>query len=242
MTIVSPHHIEAYKEKKGITRVVAFSGGASAVSATFDKELGEALTAASARLEERTIEDILEVLRPYAKHLCILTGGTKWGIPCTAIRIAKRMGYHTMGVFPERGLKHALDADLVDLRVCVPPDFEGQTPEERSRYGSDWGDESSLFAKALDAVVVLSGRAGTLVELAHVFKINEGRRSRKQTPKFIVPIRRSGGTAESACYLPADPAVKSECMPAEPVESGRQAAKFLIEHLNLEDLLDDLSA
>jgi predicted Rossmann-fold nucleotide-binding protein len=226
---------------KGIKQIIAFSGGASLVPIEFGEEVNRAMSDATAIFESSVIADALTRLRPYRNSLGIQTGGTKWGVPAVASRLAKQMGFFTIGIFPAAGADKALDEDVLDLRVCVDirRDFDCSTPEDISKFRSDWGDESPHFCKTLDGVIVFGGRAGTLVEVAHVLKVNEWRKKHQLTPKYIVPILASGGMAEATPYLPANPEVRSWCMPDRVVRSGAEAAILLEDKLNLHDLLND---
>lgn len=212
--------VDAWKARTGIRQVVAFSGGA-------DRGLGpdvepEAVRFMEARME-REVAAAVNYLKSY--HIAVLTGGTKFGVPAVAATAAKRAGLGTIGVFPWIGVKHALTSDIIDLQICVEP-----------RFGeSCWGDESAVFAKMLDGVIVYGGGAGTLVEAAHLLKINEHRLKHEQRPKFIVPIGRSGGTADTLPYFPAKVEVRAACMPQTPISSGLQAAAELERRLNLFD-------
>src|SRR5207247_182413 len=96
-------------------------------------------------------------------RIALLCGGTKFGVPAAAAEYAKEAGIPTIGVYPTVGTKHALPGDRLDLSICVPPAV-GE---------SDWGDESPVFAKLLDGVIVYGGGAGTLIEAAHILKCNE---------------------------------------------------------------------
>jgi predicted Rossmann-fold nucleotide-binding protein len=243
MTFVDPSHIPRFLLSAGIQKVIAFSGGASSIPAELG-EAGNTLSQASTVLEATIIKDALLKLKLYAASIAILTGGTDWGIPALASRQAKALGFKTIGIFPKRGVDSALGEDMLDLRVCVDtdPEFCCDTPEQRSKFESAWGDESACFAKTLDGMIVMSGRAGTLVEVAHVLKINEGRVKKNRPTKMIVPIAYGGGTAETIGHLPADPEVRHRCMPAEVIRTGRAAALFLINKLDLEDVFNETTA
>ncbi len=239
--INQPKDIPIFLKDHGITRVIAFSGGAISAPPGFGSDVKLAMENAAKIFEESVIQETLERLRPYTGKLGILTGGTKFGVPGTASKIAKSLGFRTIGIFPETGADKALGTDVLDLRVCVDirGDFECSSPEEAAKFRSDWGDESAYFCKTLDSAVVFGGRAGTLVEVAHLLKMNERRKKYKQSPKFIVPIMASGGMGDIAPVLPADPDVRAWCLPSEVVRSGHIAAELLEEKMHLHDLLND---
>lgn len=240
MSIVSPSAIPTFLSEKGIEQVIAFSGGAASVPSEFGEDIRSALQDASKKFEQSVVRDALEKLRPYRDKIAILTGGTRYGVPATASSIAKETGFFTIGIFPSAGEEKALSGDILDLRVRVDicEDFRADTAEHRAQFRSDWGDESPHFAKTLDGVIVFGGRAGTMIEVAHLLKTNERRHKHKQKPKMIVPILASGGMAEATPYLPANPEVRDWCMPDRIVRSGADAAQILEHRLNLHDLLD----
>lgn len=237
----SPYDIAPFLAKRGIRSVIAFAGGASVVSNSFGEEVAAASAKATSLFEASVISEALKRLRPYKNKLAILTGGTTYGVPAQASRIAKAEGFTTLGIFPAIGADKALPTDVLDLAVCVDStaDFQPSTPEAKVKFRSDWGDESPHFVKTLDGVIVFGGRAGTLVEVAHILKLNERRKKHHQTPKFIVPILASGGMADATPYLPADPEVRAWSMPSHVVRSGNEAAEILENRLNLFDLLND---
>jgi len=239
VTFSSPQEIPIFLAENGISKVIAFSGGGTIVPANLDNDTRKVLKDASLLLQKRTIEDCLQRLCFYKKHIAVLTGGTEWGVPAMASRVASEHGFSTIGIFPETGASKALDADILDLRVCVntTKEFSNHSPEQASKFGSDWGDESPLFCKTLDAVVVLGGRAGTLVEIAHVLKVNERRKKYNRPPKLIIPVMASGGSAEATSYLPADPEVRAWCMPDNVIRTGQDTGEYLEEKLQLHDLL-----
>lgn len=212
--------VDDFKRRLGINRIIAFSGGA-------DSGLGEDVPAEiSAFKEKLMVEEIRKaVVFLSGYNVAILTGGTSDGVPAAAARSAKDVGLATIGVFPRIGERKALSGDLLDLRICVEP-----------RFGeSCWGDESAIFAKLLDAAIVYGGTAGTLIEAAHILKINDYRMKRSMPVKFIVSITGSGGTADLLPYFPAKVSVRTACMPTTAITSARVAAKEILQRFNLED-------
>ncbi|WP_076866158.1 SLOG cluster 4 domain-containing protein [Bradyrhizobium mercantei] len=211
--------IARFKSETGVRVIIAFSGGA-------DSGLGEKAPApVKDFLQQRMNEEIKEAVEYLSEYrIAALSGGTKYGVPAVAAQCAKEAGIPTIGVYPKCGEKHALPEAFLDLRICV-----------ESLFGdSAWGDESPVFAKLLDGVVVYGGGAGTLIEAAHILKCNESL-IKKGRPKFIVPIRGSGGTADSLPYFPGKVEVRSACMPSDAISSGHDAAEWLENQLNLFD-------
>jgi predicted Rossmann-fold nucleotide-binding protein len=237
-SISTPTDLPDYLNARGILKIIAFSGGAATSAGAPGSEAQHAMEGAMSLLEETIIHDALEYLQGYRSHVAILTGGTSFGVPARASRLAKELGFHTIGIFPGSATSKALPEDVLDIRIAVNSleCVMDASPEDAAKFGCQWGDESALFAKTLDAVIVLGGRAGTMVEIAHILKINEGRRKNNQTPKMIVPITATGGMADAAPYLPANPEVRKWCMPDVTITAGTAAAMLLEDRLSLHDL------
>lgn len=221
--------IENFMKNNGIHKIIAISGGSDAILSGVPE--GDLLQAQykefSRSFEERVIDQFIGKLRGYL--IAILTGGTKWGVPKTANIIAKKYGIKTIGIYPLVGKKHALGDDILDLSICVEP-----------RYGaSRWGDESSIFTNLLDGAIVFSGGAGTLIECAHILKINEDLRKKNQPLKYIVPISGTGGVTDGLSFIWSKPEIRSECMPNFRVYNGFQAADLIREKLVLDDYLSE---
>jgi len=222
------HIISEFKKQYGIKKVIAFSGGSDSKlnGVPDDDPLQKKFEEFSKILEERIISDCLGKFRGY--QIAILTGGTKWGVPNTSSVVAKKYGLKTIGIYPLVGKKHALGDEILDLSMCVTPRY----------LESKWGDESPIFAKLLDGVVVFGGNAGTLIECAHVLKINETLKKSGESLKYIVPISGTGGVADGLPFIWAKPEIRAACMPSFRVTNGFQAADILREKLDLEDYLE----
>jgi histidyl-tRNA synthetase len=216
--------IEEFKKREKIRAIIAFSGGA-------DHEDDEE--------SRRVIQEAIRVFRSHG--VAILTGGTEGGIPQIASTEAKNSNLPTVGIFPKRAKKV-----LKNLDLAIPVE---------AVYGqSDWGDESALFAKVADAIIVIGGGAGTTIELAHAMKINEGRIAKaadsakkvnsntdmgandaSPLPIFIVPIKGFGPVAdifEAARIF--KPFAIQKSLPTSPnYKSGSEAAHFLLSQLGL---------
>lgn len=220
--------IRDFLRTNGIQKVIAFSGGSDTelTGIADDDPLQNQYKEIWRGVEERVIGDCLSKLRGYP--IAILCGGTQWGVPKTAAQKAKEYNFKTIGIYPLAGKKHALDGDHLDLALCIEP-----------RYAdSQWGDESPIFTKIAHAAVVFGGAAGTLIECAHILKINERLIKNGLPPKYIVPIHRSGGVADGLPFIWAKQAIRVKCMPRYPIETGHQAADFLREKLNLDDYIE----
>lgn len=212
--------VDDFKKRHGLHRVIAFAGGADATIPGIPKD--DPMQAQHAHIQEqrelRIVREALTLLQH--DRIVVLTGGTKYGFPRTATKTAKEMGIHTIGVFPraanEGGKKRVLE-DLLDLAICVNP-----------HYGfSAWGDESSVFCKLLDAVIVCGGGAGTLIEMAHILKMNESLRDKGLPLKSIVPIHNTGGVADGLPFIWGKQEIKNACMPQKPILSGLEAGTYI---------------
>lgn len=239
--MITPERLPALLHERGIRQVIAFSGGSRPPTIASTPDVSRQLKAASDLLATDVLGNTLDYLSTYKACVGILTGGTKGGIPEQAACLAKAKGFNTIGIFPAAGAKHSLPDEVLDIAVCVASDLKDSCAVragDAAKFSSQWGDEASLFSKVLDGVLVLGGVAGTMVEVAHLLKLNERRFKDKLPPKFIVPIAGSGGIADALPYLPALPEVRAWCMPQRLIHSGTEAAKLLEDKLNLFDLND----
>ena len=231
MQTVSAERIDLAMEEflhcHGLHHVIAFSGGASTelpgvpANDPLQKEYGRV----QQEREQRIVRDALNILRHY--RIAVLTGGTRFGFPKTAVDVARDMSLKTIGVFPKTALTKGYVLEELDLPICVDP-----------HYGeSAWGDESSVFCKLLHAVIVCGGGAGTLIETAHLLKMNESLLKYDQPVKVIIPIHGTGGVADGLPFVWGKQEIKHACMPQHPVLSGKDAALYIQECLDLFTLL-----
>ena len=221
--------VNDFKRLHGIQKIIAFSGGASTTLSGIseDDPMQKEYKGIIQTAEEKIIGDAVGLLRDC--RVAILTGGTRWGVPCTASRKSKEYGLKTIGVYPLIGQKHALGDDVLDLAFCVEP-FIGE---------SNWGDESPIFANLLDGVIVCAGGAGTLTECAHILKINERLMKSGRPLKYIVPLAGTGGVADYLQVISPNSTLRAECMPNKRIENGLVAAEILRDKLELEYYLNE---
>lgn len=229
--------VESFLADRGIHFVLGFSGSADDSSPLL-RHVVEHLTDA-ARADEfdaliadakreyvaGIVRDVLAPLRGY--RIAVLTGGTAWGVPAVATEVAKSLGFTTIGVFPlAASLKQStmLPDGLLDLAICVHP-FVG---------GSQWGDEAAVYTKLLNALVIIGGGAGTMVEVAHLLKQNE-----KNIPvKHLIPILGTGGTADVLPFFPGKPKVMAQCLSSKAITTGEEACLRLKEIALISDVYD----
>jgi predicted Rossmann-fold nucleotide-binding protein len=220
--------ITEFRKEHGIHRIIGISGGSDDRHAGIpdDDPLQARFMEFRDAFHERLLHDALKPLRGY--RIGILTGGTRWGIPKTALKIAKQLGFRTIGVLPRAGERYACDGDTVDLQIIVEP-LIGE---------GFWGDEGAVWTSLIDGLIVIGGSAGTLTELAHIMKINESLCKRGERPKFMVPIHGTGGVAEQLHQLWAKPAIRDKSMPRDRVHTGAKAAQLLIAALDLDECFE----
>jgi len=218
--------VRQFKKKHGIHHVIAFSGGADTelpgvpADDPLQKQYGQFVSSH----EEQIVGQALDILRHY--RIAVLSGGTKYGVPKRAIEAAQERGIKTIGVFPKTALESGKVVEGIDLPISVEP-----------RYGqSRWGDEASVFAKLLDAAIVIAGKAGTLVEIAHILKINEVLKKTGVGLKLIIPMHGTGGVADGLPFIWGKQEIKNACIPPKPIETGAQAARYIDESFDLWNL------
>jgi predicted Rossmann-fold nucleotide-binding protein len=235
--------VETFKNDKGVHFVLAFSGGADDSSPLF-RHVVESLkidqgvvktdvvdidTLVSAAKREYVAGIVREVLLPLRGYrIAVLTGGTAWGVPSIATEVAKELGFPTIGVFPlAASLKkeNMLPEEWLDLAVCVHP----------MMGSSQWGDEAAAYTKLLDAVIIIGGGAGTMVEVAHLLKQNE---KRSAPTKHIIPIYGTGGTADKVSFFPGKPETMARCIPSHPIVTGTEACSYLKQAVFADDIYD----
>lgn len=217
--------VSAFLKQHGIGRIIGISGGSEdkLVGICDEDPLQKQHADFQASHHERLLRDALKRLRGY--RTAILTGGTRWGIPKLGLSLAREYGFRTIGVLPKAGEQHALGEDLLDLRIVVEPVIGPGA----------WGDEGPVWTSLIDGLIVIGGAAGTLTELAHIMKLNEGLCKRGERPKYMVPIHGTGGVADQVHQLWAKPSIRDRSMPRDRVYSGAEAARLLIEALDLEE-------
>lgn len=220
--------VHEFMKHHGLHHVIAFSGGACTDLPGIQKDdpLQEQFRSVQKERELHIVRGALNILRHY--RIAVLTGGTRFGFPKTALEVANEMNLKTIGVFPKTAYDKKYVMPELDLPICVHP-----------QHGdSAWGDESSVFCKLLDAVIVCAGGAGTLIEAAHLLKMNESLLKDERHPplKMIIPIYGTGGVADGLPFVWGKQEIKNACMPQKAISSGKDAAMYIQEHLDLFNL------
>jgi predicted Rossmann-fold nucleotide-binding protein len=268
--MIDPDHtaittIEQIKQQHRIKFTIAFSGGAETKlhqlahdDSPESLELQKAYSKIQTTRIEKLVQEFLQKFTGLEDCIAILTGGTKGGVPEIVSRTAKNQGFKTIGIYPEIGCKHFLGDDIIDIPLCITSTYQDCKQSTYWETPSHWGDESSMFAKTLDAVVVIGGSAGTLIEMAYVLKMNAAILKAKKKGaagssklKYIVPVSGFGGVSEDMHHIWADPEVTEESILSFTVTdgvekrpgriySGIQAADALLftPDLGIHDLFD----
>lgn len=233
------HHkltnLEQIKQQHGIKFTIAFSGGAETKLHQLSHDLSPESIELQKAYQELQIARINKLLQEFLlkfegleHRIAILTGGTNGGgVPEIVSRAAKKQGFKTIGIYPEIGCKNFLGDDVIDIPLCITSIYQDCKQVTQWETPSYWGDESSLFAKALDAVVVIGGSAGTLIEMAYVLKMNSAilKRNKKGIApaaklKYIVPISGFGGVSDGLHQIWADPEVTEQSILSFTVNDG----------------------
>ena len=226
--------IEQIKKQHRIKLTIAFSGDSETKlpQLAHDRspkslELQAAFSKLQADRTEQLVQEFLQKFAGLEHHIAILTGGTKNGIPEKVSNAAKQQGFKTIGIYPETGCKHFLGDDIIDIPICITSTYQDCKQSIHWATSSYWGDESSMFAKTLDAVVVIGGSAGTLIEMAYVLKMNAAILKAKKKGeagsnklKYIVPVSGFGGVSEDLHHIWADAQVKEESILSFTVTDG----------------------
>jgi hypothetical protein len=252
MTIV--HDFNQFKKDNDIQFILGFSGDTDTKipKVPDDDPLQKEYKRIQKERISRIIQDCLLKFQHIKSKVAILTGGTQGGVPECTTKIAKKIGFKTIGIYPSVGQEYFLGKDYIDFSFCVEPVYQDTTTKDRFFTNSCWGDESSLFAKLLDSVIVIGGSSGTLIEVAYILKLNKEILKGKtyySHLKYIVPISGFGGVSEGIHTIFSSPEVseksilsytftpdKKRC--SRRLYSGIQAADVLFntEKLNLWDL------
>ena len=219
-----PEVWQGFRETQGTHFSIAVLGGAVADLQGVSPELAARHRAV---LDERVQGSIREMLGLFRDHgIAVVTAGTNSGVPAAASSMAAELGLTLVHFHPVIAHRY-LNADAQpDLEVCVLP---------RTSENSSWGDDSADLLSLVDAVVFIGGGYGTLIELAHVLKLNEAKIRRGERPIFMVSLHDFGGFGDRL-YDFATPNVREECMPHERIFLGRDAAKFILRSLHADEI------
>lgn len=226
------HEVQnAIKELQDVFRydkIIAFSGSSTVIKADIqDNELSEQIKLYSEWVLKKIIYEIMRRLRDY--KVAILTWWTKRWVPKIATEIAKELGFPTIWVYPTRWEKYSLDDNLLNLQISVPSIY----------WESERWDESNVFAKIADAIVLLWWWAGTLIEYAHVMKMNEWLINNGKEPKKIAPVTWIQWVWDMLSYIPVNDEVKRKTLPQISLLNWEEVFERLKIHVDLEDNFKD---
>ncbi len=210
----------------GFKKIIAFSGWWKWIKVNFsDEEISRRIAEYWQLAKEQIVRDIMSRLRDY--DVAILTWWTKWDIPNIATKMAREYNIPTIWIYPRRWEKHSMWKELLNLEVVVDSQY----------WESHFWDESSMFAKLADWVFVIWWWAWTLIEFAHVMKINEALKKYNWTIKKIVPIVWIPWVSETLHYIPWDDEVKDITFPNKTISDWKEAFEWLRKELELDDIL-----
>lgn len=207
-------------------KIIAFWGWWQASKLEFeDDTINQSIKEQSYKIKEKIIDAIMMRLRDY--DVAILTWGTNWDIPEIATRLARKYNLPTIWVLPKRWEKDSLaQKNLLNVEVVV------DSPYSESQYG----DESSIYAKLADAMFVLGGWAWTLIEFAHIMKMNESLYKKQGYVKKIVPIHGIWWLSEVIHHIPWNDQIKELALPKTTIHNGKDAFELLKNELSLNDI------
>jgi len=208
-------------------KIIAFSWWGSGVNISDNSDLKDNVDKYTTEIKHRIIEIIMMRLKDY--DVAVLTWGTSWDIPQIATRLARKYNIPTIWVLPEKAKKNSLWKELLNAEILIPPIY----------WDSHYWDESSVFAKLADWMFVIWGWSWTLVEFAHVMKINEKLEDIKQDVKIIIPIDWVPGVSDKLQYIPWKPKVKELTFPNKNITDPKEAFEILRKKLNLDDILKE---
>jgi hypothetical protein len=209
-------------------KIIAFSWWWNWIKVDFDDEIiSKKISEYWQLAKEKIVRDIMSRLRDY--DVAILTGWTKWDIPNIATTIAREYNIPTIWIFPKRGEKYSIWKDFLNLEIVVDSQY----------WDSHFWDESSMFAKMADWMFVIWWWAWTLIEFAHVMKINEALKKYNWFVKKIVPISWIPWVSETLHYIPWNEDIKNITFPNINISSWKEAFEWLRKELDLDDILKE---
>ncbi len=208
----------------GFQKIIAFSWWWQGLKID-DNNLSKELKKYSTSVKTRLIDNIMKRLKDY--DVAILTWWTNWDIPRIATKIARKYNLPTIWVLPKRWEKNSLGKENLNIEIIVNP-----------IYGkSHYGDESSIFAKLADGIIVIGWWSGTLIEFSHAIKINEASLKNSENLKKIIPMEWISGVSDTLHYIPGNDEVKKKTFPWKRISKWKDAFEWLRQELNLDDIL-----
>lgn len=146
--------------------------------------------------------------------IALLCGGNNGTVPESVIDCAVKYDLPCIGVMPIRGKKYA--DNRTDITLFVAP-----------RFGeSEWGDESEVYAKLADGIIVIGGKYGTLIEVAHAVNISKSRmRHNSKNPIYVAPILFHSEVSSMVCDLRFD-SIASVVLPETPFTEAKELLRF----------------
>lgn len=218
--------IEKVKDILWFKKIIAFSWWWTWIKVP-NTDLQDKVKKYSDELKCEIINDIMKRLKDY--NIAILTWWTSWDVPKIATKLAREYNLPTIWVLPERWKKSSMWKEYLNAEIVVPPIF----------WESHYWDESSIYAKLLDWAFMVWWWAGTLIEFAHIMKINEWLNKYNKKLKKIVPITWIPWVAEAVSYIPWNEEIKSLTFPNRNIIEPKEAFEILKKDLDLDDILKE---
>ncbi len=223
---------ESIKEIQSILwfkKIIAFTGGWQGIKLNFkDDNIQKRINEESTHTKEIIIRDIISRLKNY--DVAILSWWTDFDIPKIATNIANEYNLPTIWVLPRRWEKYSMWNEKLNIEIIV----------DSSYSESQYWDESSIFAKLSDWIIVIWWWSWTLIEFAHVMKINENLHRYNQALKKVIPIHWLGWLSEMLHHIPWNDEIKKLTLPKTTNYNWVEAFEWLKNELNLDEkLLDD---
>ena len=162
---------KSFKEREGYSKAIGIIGGSD------DKNLQS--------YEEILLQTFESVKLNFGKF-AVVSGGTRGGVPESALKIAKIMELPTIGVYPlEKAEKVAFEK--VDFTIAVPP---------QPLSNIKWGIETSTLVGIPDVFILIDGGWGTLTEISMIMKRNLWLADKKLPLTPVIGLAGSGGVAD----------------------------------------------
>ncbi len=220
--------IEEVRSILWFKKIIAFSWWWQGVKLNFEDEIISKKIKEYSDLSKRNIiSEIMSRLRDY--DIAIITWWTKWDIPKIATEIARDNNIPTIWIYPRRWEKYSVWKELLNIEIVVDPFY----------WESHFWDESHLFSKLADAMFVLWWWAWTLIEFAHIMKMNEALKKYHWYVKKIVPISWIPWISDAVHYIPWNDDIKRLTFPNFTINSWKEAFEWMRKELDLDDIMKD---
>ncbi len=163
---------QKFKERLGFSHALGIIGGSSEENLSREKKL---------------LIEGCRLIQAKIGNFCIISGGTKKGVPELALDIGRELGLSTIGIFPQEKAKYVAH-EKIDFAIPIPPQPLSQVV---------WGVETPTLVSIPDVFILIGGEWGTLAEVSMIMKRNRSLAKKGISPIPIVSIVGSGGLADN---------------------------------------------